>query len=67
MFMTEPRRQLLNALMKANSIAEAAETLGISQTAARQRLYGLRVSYRDALKDMKEYRGFRAKMRTKYL
>jgi len=66
-FITKARRELLNALLESDTIADAADTLGISHTAARQRLFALKYGYEAALKDLKEYRDFKLRMRSKFL
>lgn len=66
-FLTKKRRELLSALLKSDSIADAARSLGIAEVTARQRLFLLRRAYKTVRKELEEYERYRLRMPSRYL
>lgn len=65
--MTKVRRELLDALLKYETVAEAVRHLGITEGAGRQRLFMLRRAYTTAKEECEEYERYKHRMTPKYL
>jgi len=65
--MTEKRRELLRELRNHGSLKSAALVLGISEDAAKARLFSLRLAYSDNRADVIEYERWKIEMGGKYL
>ena len=66
-FMSEKRRDLLRALRNHGNIKDAALVLGISEDAAKARLFSLRLAYSDNRQDVVEYERWKIDLGGKYL
>jgi len=61
-FMTIKRRELLETLANHGTVANAAKIIGISEDAAKSRLYSLRVAYDRNKQDCVEYEKYKLKL-----
>lgn len=65
-FMTEKRREVLEAIANHGTIANAAKVIGVSEETAKGRLYSLRVAYDVNKRDCVEYERYKLRI-GKYL
>jgi predicted transcriptional regulator len=61
-FLTDKRLELLEAIIAHGSLKEAAKVVGISEEAAKGRLFSLRMAYDDNKKDCTGYEKYRLKL-----